>query len=303
MAQLSSSQQDKIDQFKAITNIQSDDIARYALQKTDWNVTNCVSLYFENPAAFLDNNNNNVNEHHNSNERSNANEIASDASPSSLEYYASYIPGLAPVISTMVSYLGPFLSYISGIFSIFGAATSSSIPYQQILAEFKEKHPIFSLNQNETVFRNVRFGDLMNTNKCIFVYFNDAQSSQCVRFNERVLSDQSVIDYLRVNMQCWIGEERNNDGRQLFSQITHQWNEKRKPFVVIAGIHPTSRKLVLVHRQYVGNCTSSIMFISSILDHGLQRWEQFKQQQIQRQQQSQSMHAFPYTLCILTNAN
>merc|ERR1712228_583336 len=77
-------------------------------------------------------------------------------------------------------------------------------------------------------------------------------------------------------------------GRQLFGQITHQWNEKRKPFVVIAGIHPTSRKLVLVHRQYVGNCTSSLMFISNILDHGMQRWEQFKAQQIQRQHQSQS---------------
>jgi len=104
----------------------------------------------------------------------------------------------------------------------------------------------------------------------------------------QTLSDQSVIDYLRVNMESWIGDNRNSDGKQLFGQITHQWNEKRKPFVCIAGIHPNSRKLVLVHRQYVGNQTSPILFIANILDHGLQRWQQFKLQQIQRQQQSQN---------------
>jgi len=43
-----------------------------------------------------------------------------------------------------------------------------------------------------------------------------------------------------------------------------------------------------VHRQFVGNVTSSISFIANILDHGLQRWQQFKLQQIQRQQLSQS---------------
>merc|ERR1711933_716584 len=77
-------------------------------------------------------------------------------------------------------------------------------------------------------------------------------------------------------------------GKQLFAQVTHQWNEKRRPFAVIAGIHPISRKLVLVHRQYVGNITSALLFISNILDHGLQRWEQFKLQQMQNHQQSQS---------------
>merc|ERR1712083_220925 len=97
-----------------------------------------------------------------------------------------------------------------------------------------------------------------------------------------------VVDYLRVNMQCWIGDERNAEGRQLFAQITTSWNDRRRPFVCIAGVHPQSRKLVLVHRQYVGNCSNPAQFIGSVLDHGLQRWDQFKRQAVAAQQRLQS---------------
>jgi len=162
------------------------------------------------------------------------------------------------------------------------------MPYSQIVEEFKSFHPSFQSNGNESIFRNVSFGELMTLNQCIFIYFHNASCSVCNRFAESILSDDSVVDYLRVNMQCWIGDDRNREGQKLFRQITHQWNERRRPFVCIAGIHPQSGKLVLVHRQYVGNCPNSAHFIGNILDHGMQRWHQFEAQQIAMQQQSQS---------------
>ena len=188
----------------------------------------------------------------------------------------------------MFGYLSPILPYFSSIFSMFSASTGASVPYSQILREFKTKHKAFELSRNQSIFQNVSFGELMTANRCIFVYFHNASSSNCARFAENILSSESVIDYLRVNMQCWIGDDRNQEGLRLFRQITHQWNERRRPFVCVAGIHPQSRKLVLVHRQYVGNVPNPAHFIGNVLDHGMQRWQQFEAQQIALQQQSQS---------------
>jgi len=128
----------------------------------------------------------------------------------------------------------------------------------------------------------------MATNRCIFVYFHNASSSNCSQFAEHVLSSESVMDYLRINMQCWIADDRNREGQRLFRQITHQWNERRRPFVCVAGVHPQSRKLVLVHRQYVGNIPGPATFIGNVLDHGMQRWEQFEAQQMAMHQQAAS---------------
>lgn len=295
-------QQSKIDHFKAVTNINNDDIAQIALQKCNWDVNVCITRYFDNPDALLSND---ANQSNNNNQQHRPQQQPQRGQPqqqqpqhqqqSSIQYYASYIPGLTTfgsLISSMFGYITPYLPYFSSILSMFGSA-SSSIPYSQILNEFKTKHTKFGNEYNDnTIFRNIRFGQLMNENqdndKCIFIFFNDSSSTICNRFIRNILSDDDVLNYLRINMKSWIGDSRNNDGKQLFRQITHEWNEKRKPFICIAGIHPISRKLVLVHRQYVGNITSSILFIANILDHGLQRWQSFKLQQIQRQQLSQS---------------
>eukprot|EP01083_Nonionella_stella_P138743 422298_1 len=132
VATFTPSQRRKIDHFKSITNIQSDEIAHYALQKTNWDVTNCISLYFENPDALL---RNNINTNTNNIARQNANNIANNNNnnnqQSSIGYYASYIPGLTSLgslISSMFSYLTPYLPYVTSIFSIFGMNTAS-VPY------------------------------------------------------------------------------------------------------------------------------------------------------------------------------
>ena len=290
MASSSLSQRSKIDHFKAVTNIDNDDIAQIALQKCNWDVNLCISRYFDNPDALLSP------QSERQRRQTPPSSSLQQQQQSTIGYYASYIPGLTQfgaLISSMFSYLTPYLPYFSSLLSMF-ASSSSSVPYSQILHEFKTKYEKFGNEDNDnTIFRNIRFGQLMNENdnndnKCIFIFFNDASSAICNRFILNILCDDEVLNYLRINMKCWIGDSRNNDGKQLFRQITHQWNEKRRPFICIAGIHPISHKLVLVHRQYVGNIESSMLFIANILDHGLQRWQSFKLKQIQRQQISTS---------------
>eukprot|EP01084_Bolivina_argentea_P109650 195990_1 len=286
MSSLTHSKSEKINHFKTVTNIQSDDIAQYALQKTNWDVTNCIRLYFENADALL---NDAQHVRDSAPSETQTNTLLED-SPSLVQYYASYIPGLSSLgslFTSLLSYLRPYLAYFMNIFSsMFG--NTSSMSYSEILREFIQSNQTFESNANCTVFCDLSFGEVMKSTKCLFIYFNDKSSAACANFNKNILSNNSVIAYLRVNMDCWIGDDRNNAGKQLFRQITYGWHERRRPFVCIAGIHPHSKKLVLVHRQYVGNSTSAMLFIANVLDHGLQRWQHFKNQQIQRQMLSQS---------------
>mmetsp|Transcript_30449 Transcript_30449/g.48836 ORF Transcript_30449/g.48836 Transcript_30449/m.48836 type:complete len:469 (-) Transcript_30449:109-1515(-) len=302
MSQLTQSQRQKIEHFKSVTRIENDAIAQQALQRCDWDVTTCIGLYYENPDSLLNGGRNaaqpastNINANANVNadavapdRRANVG-INNDAPQSGMAYYAGYVPGLSSLLSLMTclcSCITPYLPYFTNMFSMMGSSPPNT-PYTEIITEFKENNPVFAISDNASVFATVRFGELMNSNECLFLFFNDNNSVQCNAFIKNVLCHDSVIDYLRLNMQCWIGDNRNHEGRHLFGQITYQWNEKRRPFVCIAGIHPISRKLVLVHRQYVGGHIAPESFIG-ILDHGLQRWQTFKLQQVRNQQLSQS---------------
>merc|ERR1719361_2454182 len=102
-------------------------------------------------------------------------------------------------VSSFLSYLSPVLPYFSSIVTALTASStsSSSIPYSQIVREFKTKHSIFESAQNSSVFMDQSFGRLMDSDRCIFVYFHNGSSS-CSRFAEQILSHELVVDYLRV---------------------------------------------------------------------------------------------------------
>mmetsp|Transcript_11274 Transcript_11274/g.17119 ORF Transcript_11274/g.17119 Transcript_11274/m.17119 type:complete len:470 (-) Transcript_11274:93-1502(-) len=293
-------QQTLIENFRAITNYHDEERIVAALQQCNWDLNACVTLFFEDPDALMTGTNANGGPQPSEPTQPNRSQSSVSTSEhqqqdiqstSTLSSYANYIPGLSfltSLIGSMLSLFSPMLPYFASIFSGFGAASPHSVAYREILREFHRENSIFSRLDNASIFSAVRFGELMNSDKCLFLLFKDDNSTSSTRFIRNVLCDECVVDYLRANLACWIGDGRNAEGRDLFRQITHHWNEKRKPFVCIAGVHPITRKLVLVHRQYVGNITSSTVFIANILDHGLQRWQTFKLQQLQRQQLSQS---------------
>jgi len=293
MAQFTAEQRQKIEHFKDVTSIQSDDVAQFALSKTDWNVPICIQRFFENPDAFLSGdsravpasnpNNTDVSQAAqaagaDAGSGSGSGSGAQESQEAAWSEYLGYIPGL----SSLGSYLASWLDYVSS----FLYAPQPSMPYAEVVRQFERHNEalrgVFAAHSSFAAF----LSSASARDECMALLFVPPNASNAS--NASALSAECVVQCVRGGgWAWWLGDERNADGRALYASVTQQFSEQRRPLLVVGGVHPTSGKLVLAHRQYIGHlrAPSDAAQLLQVLQHGRHRWHSFKRQQIARMAQ------------------
>ena len=263
--------------------------------ESNWSLDVGIAQFYENPTNVLSNNvslntndgmhrnrNGNVNaapqarqqaRHANGNVNNNNNNNNNNSGGHGLITRLLY--GLCSVFPLVFSLLGSVIGFILGF-------ASTSVNYGDLYNEFIQRY-----GNNFSFFKNMAFQRVMqgsrresngvecSKNRAILVYFYNSDNEGCDNHIRRVLNNEAIIDYIRVNFDCWLGNVAHNQARQLFSQVTRDWQDRRLPFILICGVHPNTRRLTIVHRQYVGQLNSN-QLLANVLDRGLQRWDGLK---------------------------
>ncbi|ETO08443.1 hypothetical protein RFI_28945 [Reticulomyxa filosa] len=304
--------QNKINQFKQLTNVKNDEIAADYLNRNNWDCAAASASWTGN--ADVRAQDSSISRNFESIQDSNlwngfwgydfvlqlpgVRQLNWLGARVSVEVY----PWIQTVLGTMASLSARMVSMVkrSSNGKNYGSVRSYRFCYRQFLSQYG--------SGIEVIFSNSKFRTALETAKqkqcCIMIYFHTAtytnkdehqqhSSHPCDLFVTNILTNESVQAYILHNMVAWMADLRYVESAHLFRQIAigmgpngSSLDSIDEPLIAIVGIHPEYNRLVLLERALVDPTQVSPMeFVCNVLDQGIQKWQEFKLKLIREEEE------------------